>query len=104
MAEFVLTYAKSWSVSSSRPDGSVLTPTRPFENIGYAVTSICGADPFCFITGVVLKSVDELFGTKAGTTSNTDTLSGTISRSYKENSYRLLHQDQRVVMLEVRVN
>jgi len=104
MAEFVLNYAKSWNVANRGPDGSALEPTRPFRNIGYAVTSICGTNPFCYITGVVLKNLDELFGTKAGTTSNTDSLSGTITRSYKENSYRLLHQDQRVVMLEVRVN
>lgn len=84
-AEFLFTYAKSWQAvhrSISLPN-----PGKAANQAGVAVMSLCGANPYCVITAIVLKTGDELFGAHYDSVTTEDYLSGTIKRSYDETSW-----------------
>ncbi len=84
---FLISYAKDYNVKPIKPE-LLSSDSQFFSKLGEGVMSLCGANLYCQIGGVVLKSLDELVGTRhTGTTSNTTTISGTLKRNLNLDSY-----------------
>ena len=101
MAEFILNYAKAWTVTSNPPPAA--PPANPFPNLGNGMAMLCGSNAYCAIGSIILKNADELFGQHNGRTSDTSTMDGTITRDYTEISYTVQHGEA-IIDLEVRKN
>jgi len=86
---FLTSYAKDWQVTPLRPE-VLSADSRLFSKIGQGVMNLCGSNKYCQISGIVLKSMDELVGARhSGSTSNTTTISGTLSKDYNLNTYMI---------------
>jgi hypothetical protein len=89
-AMFVIQYAKEYKVEKgnlpSEPKAS-----HPLGNAGTAVLSLCGAtNKYCAIAGLVLKTADELSGSRHnGSTSSTVTATGKIRRDFSKDTYHV---------------
>ena len=90
MAEFILTYGKSWTISTEMPANPTPDLNHGVGNLGTSLLALCGTNPYCAVTGLVLKSLDEIFGHASGSTSTQDQLSGTISRKYSLSTWRVV--------------
>ncbi|MGK5082237.1 hypothetical protein WDW37_02945 [Bdellovibrionota bacterium FG-1] len=100
MAEFVLNYAKSYTVTAATspiPENDV---GGAFNRIGTSMIFLCGGNPYCTIGSVILKSANDLFGNESGSTSNQESFRGSIYRSYARESYRVV-PGSAVVNLEI---
>lgn len=84
-AEFILTYAKSWEISQRQP--AIPNPGNAAFKAGAALMTLCGENIYCAVTGIILKTGNELFGSNASKANNRDFMSGSIYRSYEESSW-----------------
>jgi hypothetical protein len=82
--EFILNYAKSWNTTTESASG----PAIPAP-VAQGMPILCGTNPYCQVTSVVLKSASELFGAPSTTGRRTEKLSGTLHRDYTEFTYRV---------------
>jgi hypothetical protein len=88
-AEFVLTYGKSWTVVAG--DAAALPPAerdKALARMGDSMRVLCGSNPYCQVTGLVLKTLDEIFGTTSGSSSQKDDFRVNIQRDYSRNTFR----------------
>jgi len=101
-AQFILTYGRSWVVSAG-DDSVVSAPVRAkaLSEMGSSMTSLCGPNPYCKISGLVLKSLDEIFDTRSGSTSRHDNFHGSITRDYSLTTWAQVQGDA-TIDVEVR--
>lgn len=64
-AEAILLRAKEWKVSNA--EAELPGRSRGFAMIGTGVLAVCGGNPYCMVGGIVLKSIEELFGSQTAT-------------------------------------
>lgn len=84
---FLSSYAKDWEVTPLKPE-VLSADSRFFSKIGSGVMNLCGSNMYCQIGGIVLKSMDELVGTRhSGSTSNTTKITGTLTKDFSLNTY-----------------
>ncbi len=84
---FLMTYAKDYKVQAVEPTVSDERP-QLFGNLGNGIMNICGSNKGCQIANVVLKTMDELVGSRhSGATSNRTTSTGTLTRDLSLQSY-----------------
>lgn len=84
---FLMTYAKDYKVNAVEPTVSDERP-QLFGNLGNGIMNICGSNKGCQVANVVLKTMDELVGTRhSGATSNRTTSTGTLKRDLSLQSY-----------------
>lgn len=101
-AEFILMYGKSWTIATGEP--SKVPDHNPSNGLGHAGASmqaLCGGNMYCQITGLVMKTIDEIFGSTSGSTSHRDTFATHLSRDYSLTTWRQVDADS-VIDLEVR--
>jgi len=86
-AMFVIENAKSFSVEKKEP--KVNEGPHPFASAGGAVMNLCGSSSTeCAVTGIVLKTLDEMTGGRAtGSTSAVINYDQTISKDYSIDGY-----------------
>jgi hypothetical protein len=87
-AMFITNFAKEYKIELGKiPEAPEVG--KPLATIGSGVLSLCGAvNKYCAITGIVLKTVDELGGRRHnGSTSSVSDYAGTVSRSFNVDSY-----------------
>lgn len=87
-ADYILNYAKSYQVTTIDPKDPI-TPDKAEigRNMGPAIAALCGSNLYCQVGSIVLKSIDEMFGSQKGSYSNTDAMSGKITRKYSERGF-----------------
>jgi hypothetical protein len=83
MAEYVLSFAKSWTVNLTPEPLKVPAKSTFFTEFGAARQALCKGAPLCEVNSIVWKSLDDLFGSRAGSTSSKDSFNGTISRNFR---------------------
>jgi hypothetical protein len=97
---FLITYAKDYTVKPVKPE-LLDSDSKIFSKIGTGVMSLCGTNLYCQIGGIVLKSLDELVGARhTGTTSNTTTMKGVLSRTMSLDGYLIAEGN---ALMEMRV-
>ena len=86
-AMFVIENAKSFSVEKKEP--KVSEGPHPFASAGGAVMNLCGSTTTeCAVTGIVLKTLDEMTGGRAtGSTSAVINYDQTITKDYSIDGY-----------------
>jgi hypothetical protein len=89
-SEFLLTYAKSWRTEIVEAPQNIPDQTKFFASLGTGLESICGPNIYCKVTSVVMKSLDEIAGSRSGSTSHHEDFSAVITRNYNEQSFRTL--------------
>ncbi|HET9241035.1 MAG TPA: hypothetical protein VFO10_27460 [Oligoflexus sp.] len=89
-AEFLMTYAKSWRTEVVEAPQNIPDRTKFFSSLGTGLESICGPNVYCKVTSVVMKSLDEIAGSRSGSTSHHEDFSAVITRNYNEQSFRTL--------------
>jgi len=87
MAEYVLSFAKSWTVNLTPEPLKIPAKSAFFSEYGAARQALCKGAPLCEVNSLVWKSLDDLFGSRAGTTSSKDSFNGTISRNFRIDSW-----------------
>ncbi len=92
-AEFLLNYAKSWRTEIVSAPQNIPDQSKFFSGIGTGLESICGPNVYCKVTSVVLKSLDEIAGSRSGSTSHQENFTGVITRNYNEQSFRTVKGD-----------
>lgn len=97
---FVLAYGKEYKIVPL--DKTELgADSRFFSQIGSGVMNLCGKSKMCELSGIVLKSMDELVGSRhSGSSSHTVSSTGTIRKDFRLNSY-LISQGSANVELKV---
>jgi len=98
-AMFVMQYGKEYKLTQGKPPA---TPgeSHPLASVGTAVLSLCGSNPYCAVTGIVLKGVDELVGARhSGSTSSAIDVQGTIGRSFDTDGYFIAEGTSTVNMI-----
>ncbi|RYZ86764.1 MAG: hypothetical protein EOP04_13200 [Proteobacteria bacterium] len=97
-AEYILQYAESYEVFTSKeaPVAVLPNPGPAADKMGTALGALCGANVYCQVGTIVLKTGNELFGSASGGASSTDTVSGKITRKYNEHTYTTLKADATV--------
>ncbi len=87
-AEFILTYGKSWAVATV--DSAPIPYSereKALSKMGTAMLALCGPNLYCQISGLVLKTLDEIFGTTSGNTTRHDEFKVAITRDYRWNGW-----------------
>lgn len=80
---FLAVYAKEYTVEVIEPDTPELEKSTVGKSLGNGLIAACPANVWCQIGGIVLKTLDELGGSKAqGTTSSVSHEYGTIKKVY----------------------
>ncbi len=101
---FIAVYAKEYTVEILDPNTPELVKSTVGSNIGKGLMQICPANVFCQIGNVVLKTLDELGGSKAqGTTSAYNRTYGTIKKKYSKNSW-VINQGNSLINVKVCVD
>lgn len=88
-AEYILQYAKSYEITTYK-ESEMPNPGAAAEKMGTAMQALCGPNVYCQVGSIILKNGNELFGSSSGASSGSDTITGTISRKYYEQSYTSL--------------
>lgn len=91
--EFLMTYAKSWRTEVVDAPQNIPDRSKFFSSIGTGLEAICGPNVYCKVTSVVLKSFDEIAGSRSGSTSHQEEFKGVITRNYNEQSFRTIPGD-----------
>ncbi len=84
-AEAILLRAKEWKVtnaSAELPEGS-----KGFAMIGTGMIAVCGGNPYCMVGGIVLKSIEELFGSRTATGQATYTYNTKLTRNFNYDGF-----------------
>jgi hypothetical protein len=89
-SEFLMTYAKSWRTEIVEAPQNIPDQTKFFSSLGTGLESICGPNVYCKVTSVVMKSLDEIAGSRSGSTSHQEDFNAVITRNYNEQSFRTL--------------
>ncbi|HYX35967.1 MAG TPA: hypothetical protein VE954_22935 [Oligoflexus sp.] len=89
-SEFLLTFAKSWRTEIVEAPQNIPDQTKFFSSLGTGLESICGPNVYCKVTSVVMKSLDEIAGSRSGSTSHHEDFKAVIKRDYNEQSFRTL--------------
>lgn len=95
---FLISYAKKWEPVEVKPTD--LGPeSQFFSQIGSGVMNLCGKNKYCEFAGVVLKSMDELVGSRhTGSSSHTATSTGKLSRNFDKDGYLVQEGSAKVDM------
>lgn len=88
-AEFILQYAKSYEILGYK-EVDLPNPGVAASKLGTAMGVLCGANVYCQVGSIVLKTGNELFGYTKGSASGIESISGKISRNYREHAYTSL--------------
>ncbi len=87
---FLAIYAKSYQVEVVEPNVKDPGKSTVGEALGSGVLKICPANAYCQFANIVLKTLDEIGGSKAqGTTSHTSTQYGRIWKRYNKNTWTI---------------
>jgi len=87
---FLAIYAKSYDVEVQKPDVKDPGKSTVGEALGSGVLKICPANVYCQFANIVLKTLDELGGSKAqGTTSSVNQRYGKIWKRYNKNTWTI---------------
>ncbi|WP_299939580.1 hypothetical protein [uncultured Microbulbifer sp.] len=85
---FLAVYAKEYKIEVSDPNVVDPGKSQVGNALGTGVMKLCGANVYCQFTGIVLKALDEIGGSKAkGTTSSESRVYGTIWKRYDKNTF-----------------
>lgn len=84
-AEAILLRAKEWKVTQA--DVALPAPSQGFKMIGTGVLAICGGNPYCMVGGIVLKSIEELFGSQTASGNNTYHYSTDLTRNFNYDGF-----------------
>ncbi|WDE05402.1 hypothetical protein SG34_000165 [Thalassomonas viridans] len=85
---FIAVYAKEYTVEVVEPDTPELEKSTVGASLGNGLIAACPANVWCQIGGIVLKTLDELGGSKAqGTTSSYAREYGTIKKVYDKDTW-----------------
>jgi hypothetical protein len=100
MAEFLSYYAKRYEVKLIDDAAPPSNPSA-LTTASTALPGICGTHKACLVTGLVMKTAEEMFGRTAGATSMRDHFSGRIKRDYNIDTYRKLRRNARIDLVVV---
>lgn len=88
-AEYILQYAKSYEITGYK-ESELPNPGAAAEKMGTAMGALCAGNVYCQVGSIVLKTGNELFGSASGGATGSESISGKISRHYKEHAYTSL--------------
>lgn len=84
---FIASYAKDFQIIPLNPT-ELGVDAKIFDKIGTGFMNMCGKNKYCEFGGVVLKTLDELAGSRhSGTSSSKQTMTGTIVKTINVDSY-----------------
>jgi|GEM_PF-1782973 len=96
---FVMQYGKEYKLEKN-PMPPTPGELHPLATLGNGVMTLCGGvNVYCAVTGLVLKTVDEMVGARHnGTTSSNVDVSGIITRNFSKDSYFVAEGTSTVLM------
>lgn len=95
---FIMSYAKEYTISEV-PHTELGADSKFFSQIGGGVMNLCGQNKYCEFGSIVLKSMDDLVGSRhTGSSSHTQSSKGRIVKDFKLSSYLVNHGSTNVEM------
>ncbi len=84
-AEAILLRAKEWKVTAS--ESALPERSKGFAMIGTGMIAVCGGNPYCMVGGIVLKSIEELFGSQTASGQSTYDYKTKLTRNFNYDGY-----------------
>lgn len=95
---FIMSYAKEYTITEV-PHTELGEDSRFFSQVGAGVMNLCGKNKMCEFGGVVLKSIDDLVGSRhTGSSSHRQSMTGKIKKDLKLSSYLIGNGSAKVEM------
>jgi|GEM_PF-5450523 len=88
---FIMSYAKEYKITEV-PHTELGEDSRFFSQVGAGVMNLCGQNKYCEFGSVILKSMDDLVGSRhTGSSSHTQSSTGKIVKEFKLDTYLVNH-------------
>ncbi|MEZ4815769.1 MAG: hypothetical protein R3A80_11265 [Bdellovibrionota bacterium] len=84
-AEAILLRAKEWKVSEASAE--LPGKSKGFAMIGTGMIAVCGGNPYCMVGSIVLKSIEELFGSQTATGQATYHYNTKLTRNFNYDGF-----------------
>jgi hypothetical protein len=95
---FIMSYAKEYTITEV-PHTELGADSQFFSQVGGGVMNLCGKNKYCEFGSIVLKSMDDLVGSRhSGSSSHTQSSTGKIVKDFKLSSYLVSHGSTNVEM------